>query len=136
MENTVSGTNDYYSLQEKDQKIFFNILNTNLIHDASNNPQKRLQDLYNSVWEIFQEEKKKSSRKKSNKDQISTPKKEESDDNLDPFQIYVKLQSKQRKDEFKNVSEINKQKIFAHEWHALTEAEKQRVIDENGRFRK
>lgn len=136
MTNTTSSEKDYHSLQPKDQKKFFNILNRQLIQDVGRKPQVHLQDFYNSVWDTFQEEKKKPSRKKSQNDENIKPKREIYVDPMDPFQIYVRSQSKLRKDEFKHVSEETKQKIFAHEWFTLSEVEKQRIVDENGRFNK
>lgn len=133
----INDQNNYDSLQPKDKIIFQNLLSSQLINDVVSKPFFSVEDFYNSAWENFHEEKKgKRSRKKLENKENKTTVKKDHNDKLEPFQIYVKTQSKLRKEEFKNVSAKQKQKILSHEWFKISEVDKQRIIDENGRFAK
>lgn len=136
MQDSSSQAN-YESLPKNDRKKFFSMFNDQLIYNAVHNPEIHLQEFYDSVWEMFKEEKK-SSRKAPKKQKIieSTPEIEDTYDDSDPFHVFVKTQIKLRKDEFKGKSSIDRNKILAHEWNKLTEAEKQQVIKSNGHFSK
>ena len=129
---------DYESFQPKVKKQFHFILNKELTNDILSYPNMHIDIFYDTIWDKFHED-------QQNKRHINSPKgvpnkdkvkKDKNEANLTPFQIYVKTQSKLRKDEFKNTPKNVKNKVFAHEWHKLTEDEKQRVINENGKFSK
>lgn len=124
---------NYESLEPRDKTRFNSIYYQQLVKSLDSSKNTSIQDFYDEVWgKFYQKEETRQSKEESSNENHSKTSNE--NNKLEPFQLYIKQQRKLRKDEFHNQSNSKVQTLLSHEWFKLSPLEKQKIVENNGRF--